>query len=138
MASKAQIKKRLHEQRMRAERQKAAAREQRTFEIRTGVNAALKRKSSTEWCREYGAKLRENIVPLGEVSAESIGGLAPQRSVMDSQWKRPHEDPEMARREAEAQKLILERNKRVAPAFNKGGYQLITDVNDFRTAGRKV
>ena len=138
MASKAQIKRRLHEQRMKADRQKAAEKERRTFELRTGVNSALKRKNSAEWCREYGAKLKENINPLGDVSAESIGGLAPQRSVMDSQWKRPLDDPEMARREAEAQKLIAERNKRVAPAFSKGAYQLITDVNDFRTAGRKV
>lgn len=138
MASKTQAKKRLHEQRMKAERQKAAAREQRTFELRTGVNAVRIRQTSAEWRSSYGAKLREDIVPLQEVSRDSIGGVAPQRSIMDSRWKKPYDDPDMAQREAKAQKRIEERNKQVAPAFSKGAYQLITDVNDFATAGRKV
>jgi hypothetical protein len=138
MGSKTQAKKRLHEQRMKAERQKSAAKEQRTFELRTGVNAQRIQQSSAEWRRTYGEKLREDIVPLGEVSRESIGGLAPQRSVMNSLWKPPHEDPEMAQRERKAQERIAQRNKQVAPAYSKGGYQLITDVNDFRTAGKKV
>jgi phage protein D len=138
MASKAQVKKRLHEQRMKADRSKAAAREQRTFELRTGVNAAVRRQSSAEWRAEYMAKLREDITPMGEVSRESIGGLAPQRSVMNSLWKKPLDDPEMARREALAQERIAQRNKQVAPAFNKGAYQLITDLEAYHVAGRKV
>ena len=41
-------------------------------------------------------------------------------------------------REAEAQIEIEKKKKRVAPLFNKGGYQYVTDETDPTTLGRKV
>ena len=38
----------------------------------------------------------------------------------------------------EVQKQILDKAKRVAPAYNKGGLQYITDNCDLTTLGRKV
>jgi len=41
----------------------------------------------------------------------------------------------------ESRETIQEINKksmRIAPAYNKGGYQLITDASDAKTLGRKI
>lgn len=46
--------------------------------------------------------------------------------------------PEMLAREAVAQEEIKRKRKRVAPAYNKGGYQYITDDTDPKTLGRKI
>lgn len=138
MASKTQAKKRLHEQRMKAERQKSVAKEQRAFDLRTGVNAQRIRQSAAEWRTSYAEKLREDIVPLSDASRDSIGGLAPVKTVSDTLWKRKYDDPELARREQKAQERIAQRNKQIAPAYSKGAYQLITDLHGFHTAGKKV
>lgn len=47
----------------------------------------------------------------------------------------PHDH---AQREAVAQKEIEKKKKRVAPLFNKGGLQYISDDTDLTTLGRKV
>jgi len=44
----------------------------------------------------------------------------------------------MQEREEAAQKAIAEKRSRVAPAFNKGGLQYISNPDDFKTMGRKV
>lgn len=41
-------------------------------------------------------------------------------------------------REAQAQVEIEKKKKRVAPLYNKGGYQYVTDETDTTTLGRKV
>ena len=46
--------------------------------------------------------------------------------------------PEMEERERKAQAIAEQRKKRVAPAYNKGGYQYISDDTDLTTMGRKV
>lgn len=45
-----------------------------------------------------------------------------------------YEDPELAAREDAARRV----KHTVAPICNKGGYQLITNEADLKTAGRKV
>jgi hypothetical protein len=45
---------------------------------------------------------------------------------------------DMLEREHDAQKKIEARKKMVAPAYNKGGLQLITNPEDFKTMGRKT
>ena len=45
-----------------------------------------------------------------------------------------YENPEMAKREKDARNV----KHTVAPICNKGGYQLITNEADIKTAGRKV
>lgn len=49
-----------------------------------------------------------------------------------------HLTAEMQEREAAAQKEIARKRKRVAPMWNKGGLQYITDDTDLTTIGRKV
>lgn len=44
---------------------------------------------------------------------------------------------ELAKREEEARKEVEAKKKRVAPLFNKGGYQYITDGTDLKDIGRK-
>jgi len=51
---------------------------------------------------------------------------------------KPTYTPEMQEREEAAQKAIAEKRSRVAPAFNKGGLQYISNPDDFKTMGRKV
>lgn len=46
--------------------------------------------------------------------------------------------PEMQAREIAAQEEIERKKKRVAPLWNKGGLQYITDDTDITTLGRKV
>lgn len=46
--------------------------------------------------------------------------------------------PEMQVREEEARLELKRKSKRVAPAYNKGAYQYITDDTDPKTLGRKL
>lgn len=50
---------------------------------------------------------------------------------------RPTYEGEMLQREIEAQKEIARKKMRVAPAYNKGAYQYITDETDPSDLGRK-
>jgi len=47
-------------------------------------------------------------------------------------------DPEMEKREMLAQKEIEHKKSRIAPHYNKGPYQFITDEIDLKTLGKKV
>jgi len=47
-------------------------------------------------------------------------------------------DAKMQAREDAAQEEIARKKKRVAPLFNKGGLQYISDEMDLTTLGRKV
>jgi len=49
-----------------------------------------------------------------------------------------YEDPELIERERKAQEEIAYKKTCVAPAYNKGGYQYITEGTDLKTLGRKV
>lgn len=60
-------------------------------------------------------------------------GVEPVRSTT----KKKQYAGEMAEREAEAQKEIEAKKKRVAPHWSKGSYQYITDEMDLSDLGRK-
>lgn len=47
------------------------------------------------------------------------------------------DDPEMQEREEAARKIAKKREKSVAPLYNKGAYQLITDPSQVKDLGRK-
>jgi hypothetical protein len=55
-----------------------------------------------------------------------------KRSVEDYKWKRDREESAATIKEIEKKKT------RIAPAFNKGAAQYITDGADVQTLGRKV
>lgn len=60
-------------------------------------------------------------------------------SVFDSEWNRRYEDdPKLAEREVIALKKAEALKKRIAPAYNKGAYQIITKGSDLKTLGRKI
>ena len=64
--------------------------------------------------------------------SDSIPGYGFKKSVDDWKWKRDREE------NAETIKEIERKKNRVAPAYNKGATQYITDGADPKTLGRKV
>jgi hypothetical protein len=64
--------------------------------------------------------------------SNSIPGYGFKKSVDDWKWKRDREET------AETIKEIERKKTRVAPAYNKGATQYITDGADPTTLGRKV
>lgn len=71
--------------------------------------------------------VKKNLVPL----SNSVGNGF-KRSVDDYKWKRDREESVATIKEIEKKK------SRIAPAFNKGAVQYITDGADVQTLGRKV
>ena len=67
-------------------------------------------------------------------TAKSLSVFTPQAKAPTT----PVLTPEMEERERNAQAIAEQRKKRVAPAYNKGGYQYISDDTDLTTMGRKV
>ena len=60
-------------------------------------------------------------------------GIAAKKDVLnDHKWKRDHEE------RPETIKAIEEKAKRVAPAYNKGATQYITDGTEAKYLGRKI
>lgn len=62
-------------------------------------------------------------------SAHSASGVAAKTSIMD-----PHN---LNRESEEVRQAVLSKSRRVAPAYNKGGYQFITDETDITAVGKK-
>jgi hypothetical protein len=73
-----------------------------------------------ETAAKYPSKVSTGYIPLGP----SVGS--------------PTYTPEMQEREDAARLQIEARKKQVAPAYNKGGLQYITNPDDFKTMGKKV
>ena len=71
---------------------------------------------------------RPNLPPL----SNDIGGVGHKRSIDDHRWKKDAAEP------AHVVKAIEAKKKQIAPAYSKGGYQLITPGADVKTLGRKV
>lgn len=59
--------------------------------------------------------------------------MTPQRTIKQKPLSKA-----LKAREAAAQEEIARKKLRVAPLFNKGGYQYITDETDLTTVGRKL
>lgn len=92
-----------------------------------------------------GAKTKKQ--PLGDYLAEELRKRKrtpdlPSRGAIDPVIRAGERSKpltaEMQAREDAAQKEIERKRKRVAPLYNKGGYQFVTDDTDLTTLGRKV
>ena len=70
---------------------------------------------------------KKNLAPLSNAVGNGF-----KRSVDDYKWKRDREESVATIKEIEKKK------SRIAPAFNKGAVQYITDGADVQTLGRKV
>jgi hypothetical protein len=71
--------------------------------------------------------VKKSLPPL----SNSVGNGF-KRSVEDYKWKRDREES------VATAKAIEEKKKRLAPSFNKGPVQYITDGADVETLGRKM
>lgn len=78
----------------------------------------------------YSLACESNAAPLSNTIP---GGIAAKRDVLnDHKWKRDQQEtPETVR-------AIEEKAKRVAPAYNKGATQYITDGTEAKYLGRKI
>jgi hypothetical protein len=78
----------------------------------------------------YSLVVESNAAPLSNVIP---GGIAAKRDKLnDHKWKRGSEES------AATIKAIEEKAMRVAPAYNKGATQYITDGTEAKYLGRKV
>ena len=78
----------------------------------------------------YSLAVESNAAPLSNTIP---GGIAAKKDVLnDHKWKRDHEE------RPETIKAIEEKAKRVAPAYNKGATQYITDGTEAKYLGRKI
>jgi hypothetical protein len=78
----------------------------------------------------YSLATESNAAPMSNTIP---GGVAAKRDKLtDHKWKRGAEES------AATVKAIEEKSKRIAPAFNKGAVQYITDETDAKYLGRKI
>lgn len=70
-------------------------------------------------------KLKLSLVK-DKSTPECSNGFAPggaKRSVFDSEWQKPYDDPAMIEREKAALRAAEAKKSQVMPLYNKGGYQ---------------
>ena len=78
----------------------------------------------------YSLAVESNAAPLSNTIP---GGVAAKRDIRtDHKWKRDHEET------PETIAAIEEKAMRVAPAYNKGATQYITDGTEAKYLGRKI
>ena len=78
----------------------------------------------------YSLAVESKAAPLSNAIP---GGVAAKRDLRnDHKWKRDHEE------RPETIKAIEEKAQRVAPAYNKGATQYITDGTEAKYLGRKI
>ena len=78
----------------------------------------------------YSLAVESNVAPMANIIP---GGIAAKRDKLnDHKWKRGSEES------AATIKAIEEKAMRVAPAYNKGATQYITDGTDAKYLGRKI
>ncbi len=119
---------------------KSAARAERDYQqiVAAAVQKAKQRRKSSVASNQFRAEYAQTL-KTGSATLSGVVGNGFKKDVTDSKWKRPYRDnEELERREELAQQKVAEKAKRVAPAFNKGGYQFISDGEDLTTLGRKV
>lgn len=109
-------------------RKKPTAKQLRLREERKAYFASLLKDSRKERFINLPEPLpRKELPPL----SNSVGNGF-KRSVDDYKWKRDREESAATIKEIERKKT------RVAPAFNKGAVQYLTDGTDPATIGRKI
>ena len=78
----------------------------------------------------YSLEVESNAAPMSNTIP---GGVAAKRDKLtDHKWKRGAEES------AATVKAIEDKAKRIAPAYNKGAVQYITDETDAKYLGRKI
>jgi hypothetical protein len=78
----------------------------------------------------YSLAVESNAAPMTNTIP---GGIAAKRDKLtDHKWRRGSEES------AATVKAIEDKAKRIAPAFNKGAVQYITDGTDAKYLGRKL
>lgn len=113
--------------------------EERKARLAEEAKARAVEKKMLHLALEPKRKLPDVYVPKATWRPEQIHyaslnrGIDPIRVAVEK--KTYHGD--LAQREKEAQKEIAVKKTRVAPLFNKGGYQYITDGTDLKEIGRK-
>lgn len=118
-------------------KQEAEARQKRVKE------ETLRRKLQKELAPRDKRELVVTAIPTYEyddpVQARTIPSAKAAKRKTQTGSKRDYTDnPELAAREALAQKEIERKKKRLAPAYSKGAYQYITDGMDPTELGRKL
>ena len=109
-------------------RKKPSAKQLRLREERKAYFASVLKGSKPERLINIPEPLpRKELPPL----SNSVGNGF-KRSVDDYKWKRDREESAATIKEIERKKT------RVAPAFNKGAVQYLTDGTDPATIGRKI
>lgn len=101
--------------------------------IRPKTREEIKADNEAYWAKRV--RDRQSQMSL-RAPAQSIPSLPPQLELHDRK-QNPQLSPELKLREQAAQKIIEERKFRVAPVYNKGGYQFYTDdMIDSMLSGR--
>lgn len=90
-------------------------------------DSILKNSPRSERMLAIPERVIKNLPPLSNAVGNGF-----KRSVDDYKWKRDREESIATIKEIEKKK------SRVAPAFNKGAVQYITDGADIQTLGRKI
>ena len=99
-----------------------------TQELLSKVGYRTPTKSTKKF--SYSLSCESNAAPLSNTIP---GGIAAKRNIRtDHLWKRDHEES------AATVKAIEEKAMRVAPAYNKGATQYITDGTEAKYLGRKI
>lgn len=104
-------------------------------------NSDARRNDKSEnaaWRKEYAIMLKTGQKPLTSLS-NNINGLCSAKRIDNSKWQNTYTDnEELKLREIEAQKEVDRKRLRIAPQYSKGAYQVITDIKDITTLGKKV
>jgi len=99
-----------------------------TQELLSKVGYRTPTKSTKKF--SYSLSCESNAAPLSNTIP---GGIASKRDIRtDHKWKRDREE------KPETIKAIEDKAMRIAPAFNKGANQYITDGTEAKYLGRKV
>lgn len=93
---------------------------------RTGKSRSMKDFTGTAGHKFSLARARES---QKYPSAGMRSGIAASTSIMD-----PHN---LQRESADVREAVISKSQRVAPAYNKGGYQYLTDETDLTSVGKK-
>ena len=91
----------------------------------------------SQWKKEYIAATRLDDRNIASVS-NNIAGQCFKHDVADARWKRTYDDADLVERERLAQVEVDKKKSRIAVAYNKGPYMVITDPKDVPTLGREV
>lgn len=109
---------------------KAKKQEKKLNELLTGCVHSRKIKTDNK-------DVLQNYLPEKPQEKRELGNIVKTQKRKTKVIKSVKYTGIMLQRELEAQKEIEKKKLRVAPAFNKGGYQYITDETDPSDLGRK-